>query len=269
MRETWVLFTWNLHESYSYVFLFVKVILDKEKKDNFPSSNCNIKSPQRKDFQWRCYFPANLGSVTSNFEGMKRPESTLAALLLVAALSVAVVVADIDGFPYNDGPGLCALMDNNYPARSTSPFSSGANTSASVCLAGTAKTDAKSDVLRVDNLFRYLIGLDPAPNYESAQDKRTQECALMCAANTGLNHQWPSTANCFTADGDAGCRSSNLAMGRSNPSDIMSQYIQDNNVANLGHRRWIFSPTLDKISFGAIGVYSSLYVFWNTKQYEH
>jgi hypothetical protein len=190
-------------------------------------------------------------------------------LRLFGALVAIVVVLCIGGgakgaiagwpFSSTNATGMCTKWTSEYYSTGSTYFS-GVDTAA--CLAGVTVQSARTDVMRVVNLHRYLIGLDPVLNYDSSWDNRTQECSLMCFRKGGLQHTgWTTADACYTAAGSDGCGSSNLAYGYSQPHATIAQWINDAGVSSLGHRRWVLSPSLGNINYGIVNTFSSLYVF--------
>jgi hypothetical protein len=183
--------------------------------------------------------------------------AVVACLALLSSIQPAQ--ADIGGWPFYSGSFVCAKWNAEWPL-TTSTYATGVDTAS--CTEGAVTQQTKTDVLRVVNLFRFLAGIDAVQTMDSTKDVNTQECALMCArANTIKHTGWVSTDACYTAAGSSGCGTSNLAQGLAAPNAIIALYIQENGVPSLGHRRWVFSPTLNGISFGLVGVFSSLHVF--------
>jgi uncharacterized protein YkwD len=200
----------------------------------------------------------SLANLESGSTAMKFVFATLAFVFLIGISSAAIPAGWPFGF--NDGAALCAKWTAEYKMTDASPWVTGASpngkpgTAPSNCVAGTTTTQAKEDVFRVINLFRYYAGVDPVDNYDSTKDTQTQECSLMGYVNGSLYHtEYGPSNGCYTANGLAGCAGSNLAFGIQAPHSNIAFWIQDNGVTTVGHRRWIYAPKLDKISFGLYG----------------
>ena len=151
---------------------------------------------------------------------------------------------------------VCSRWNQDYPKQSTSVFTSNGNT----CDAGQIEPDAHADAMRLVNLHRWLLGLDAA-GVDWANQAKAQEAALMMHVNSSLSHSPPSNWQCFTQDGADAAGSSNLGLGYSHPSDTINGYMADSRTPSLGHRRWIISPTLDKVGFGHHGRGGAMWVF--------
>ncbi len=110
------------------------------------------------------------------------------------------------------------------------------------------------------NLYRWLANLPPV-TLDSTLNSMSQECALMMHANGTIDHQPPSTWTCYTQNGAAAARSSNLATG---PAVLaVDLYMMDNGWVNatiMGHRRWILSNSLGAIGVGSTDRYSCMWV---------
>jgi hypothetical protein len=72
---------------------------------------------------------------------------------------VLPLVAGLDGFPWSNGSALCSKWSSEFKSLSSPPYSIGTDTVS--CTSGTAAPTARSDLLRVVNLYRYLAGIDP------------------------------------------------------------------------------------------------------------
>ncbi len=110
------------------------------------------------------------------------------------------------------------------------------------------------------SLYRWLVGLEAVASTEHIRTI-TQACATTLAAeNAGLTHSIPSDYACYTSEAASGAGSSNLAMGTDAIGSV-ALYIQDPGTPSLGHRRWIFNPTMLDTAFGYRGQYSCQYAF--------
>lgn len=130
----------------------------------------------------------------------------------------------------------------------------------STCDAGDVTRDGHNDAMRRVNLYRWLVGLDPSGT-DAVNQAKAQQAALMMDANSALSHSPPMSWKCYTQDGAMAAGSSNLALGTRTPASTVDLYVEDRNVASLGHRRWVMSPTLDKVGFGHSGRGGAMWVF--------
>jgi uncharacterized protein YkwD len=122
------------------------------------------------------------------------------------------------------------------------------------CFEGRLKAAEKTKVLDYVNAIRRLHGLE-AVTYSASDDINTAKAALIIVANATLTHTPTPSMTCYTAEGLTGSGTSNLAMrsGQTPSSAVyIDQFLIDNGVVSLGHRRWIIDPFLSAISFGRV-----------------
>lgn len=151
---------------------------------------------------------------------------------------------------------VCDRWAADYPKQATTVFTAGAGT----CDPGTIDMTAHADAMRRVNLYRWLLGLDPA-SVDWNNQAKAQQAALMMDANNALSHSPPSSWQCYTADGAAAAGSSNLALGYGSPADTVDGYMRDRGTPSLGHRRWIISPSLGQVGFGHHGRGGAMWAF--------
>lgn len=126
------------------------------------------------------------------------------------------------------------------------------------CIAGSLQDSAKTAALNKLNEVRARHGLLPV-SYDSSDDAAAADAALFMVANKTLTHTPSSTGKCYSANAVRLAGSSNLflwnanysLMGMAGESSIVG-YLIDSGVPSLGHRRWILSPYLGKITFGRV-----------------
>lgn len=126
------------------------------------------------------------------------------------------------------------------------------------CIGGSLQDSAKTAVLNKLNEVRARHGLLPV-SYDSSDDGAAAEAALYMVANKGLTHTPVSTGKCYSANAVRLAGSSNLHMtyssgetrGVAGEASIVG-YLIDSGVSSIGHRRWILSPYLGKITFGRV-----------------
>ena len=135
------------------------------------------------------------------------------------------------------------------------------------CVAGRLSQAAKNRALEAANQIRALHGL-PALRYSILYRQQVQAAALQGAATGGIPSHFPPTDSmCYSAEGAAGSRSSNLFTGAGNrdPASHMVGWANDFNntevVAVAGHRRWLLNPFATYTSYGQVDGYAALKVF--------
>lgn len=131
------------------------------------------------------------------------------------------------------------------------------NPDVSNCEEGKLTDSEKEKVLNYVNRIRQSHKLPPV-TYDNSGDVFAQKGALVTVANRALSHTPPSNWKCFSQDAYYGNENSNLFIYlTSGASQISSElgiinWMIDESVENLGHRRAIINPFVDKISFGRV-----------------
>ncbi|WP_319557723.1 hypothetical protein [Thiomicrorhabdus sp.] len=129
----------------------------------------------------------------------------------------------------------------------------------SICDQGSLKQTERDKALATLNQIRALHGLKAVP-YNSADDIYTEKSALIGVANAKLDHYPTADYQCFTNDGATGSENSNLHLSRiqgtvteleSSDKSII-EFLIDENVDNIGHRRWLLNPFLAYVSYGRV-----------------
>ncbi len=125
-----------------------------------------------------------------------------------------------------------------------------------------------TEALNVTNFIRYVAGLPADLQLNEAFNKEAQAASVVNAANRLLTHHPKKPAEMEEAMyqlGYKGASTSNIAMGYSSIiQSIASGYMEDgdaNNIASVGHRLWILSPTLKEVGFGYANRYSAMKVY--------
>jgi len=129
------------------------------------------------------------------------------------------------------------------------------------CDAGDYLEPGPSNTLRQVNLYRWLAGLPPvvsSPDLNAA----AQACALIMQANRAIEHAIPDGWDCLSAAGKTAAGLSNLATTAGVES--IDLYMTDNDVDNLGHRRWLLSNSLGPVGIGSTSGFSCLQVLTGT-----
>ena len=127
----------------------------------------------------------------------------------------------------------------------------------SQCQSGSLAQAYKNSALNTLNDIRALHGLAPV-GYDAHYDDEMMQTALLNLANENLSHYPTTNMKCYSDVAKAGAGSSNLEVNfHSNgpiidARDPMINALTERFSNNLGHRRWLLSPFLTRISFGAI-----------------
>jgi hypothetical protein len=141
---------------------------------------------------------------------------------------------------------VCARWKNDFPIKVSTQFKQSAT-----CDSGSISQGSIDDAIRRLNVYRWLVGLQPASEKKSLSEK-AQKCSIIHAHNGPGNnpHHPASTVKCYNADGARASGQSNLSWGMDHPAKTVSQYISDERVPSLGHRLWAISPGLLTTGFG-------------------
>ena len=131
------------------------------------------------------------------------------------------------------------------------------------CNPGTTSPAFRAAVMQRFNFLRDLAGLSDITQ-DDGLSALAQSSALMQASNGTLSHTPPTTWTCFTDAGNQASAKSNLFQGL-NGWDAVTGYINED--GDLGHRRWVLFPGLQRFGTGDIPVtaanpqsYNALYV---------
>lgn len=125
------------------------------------------------------------------------------------------------------------------------------------CQAGTLAQSHKNTALNTVNEIRALHGLSPV-SYDASFDDEMMQAALINAANQKLSHKPSTTSACYSDVGYNGTNTSNIELNYYdkltdlNGFDPIVNALTEQYSTDLGHRRWLLSPFLKRISFGAI-----------------
>ena len=128
------------------------------------------------------------------------------------------------------------------------------------CYAGKLSAKFRNEFLTEMNTVRALHGL-PSITYDYAHEDEMMQTALILAANNILTHYPEPNTDCYSDIGAVGASTSNLEMGvRSimydySPAESVRNMTHDklNVVANnVGHRRWIINPFMEKSAYGSV-----------------
>ena len=128
------------------------------------------------------------------------------------------------------------------------------------CVAGRLSRAAEDRALETANQIRALHGL-PAVRWTTVYSREAQQAALLQAANGISDHAPDPSLRCYTAEGAAGSRSSNLYDGDGNtdPANHMVRGTLGTGVA--GGRRWLLNPLAINFTYGQVDGYGVHKVF--------
>lgn len=138
------------------------------------------------------------------------------------------------------------------------------------CVAGEPSEQSQAASLSAVNYMRVLAGL-PTVTLDPNLSRRSQEAALILAANEIISHDLPRSARCWSQAGYDGAKYGNLALGQgyapgalaatTGPRAVVS-YMKDPGEGNglVGHRRWLLYQSLAQIGNGDTETSNSIYV---------
>ena len=141
----------------------------------------------------------------------------------------------------------------NYLGSATDYKNIGWNGSIAACSAGTVSQETHTKVLQRINYYRRMGGISGTIAFDSDKNAKSQQAALMMAANSALSHNPPSTWKCYSDNGKEAAGKSNLALG-GNASDAIDMYMADSGTSNtaLGHRRWLLFSQAGTMGHGSV-----------------
>ncbi len=128
------------------------------------------------------------------------------------------------------------------------------------CTAGSLTSAEKQRLLAFINKIRKIHKLSEL-TYEPNGDVQAMEAALIMTANGTITHFPPASYFCYTADGATGAETSNLHIGMKSQQTldysedaIVGWLIDDQSASGdqLGHRRSVINPFLNKVAFGRV-----------------
>lgn len=134
------------------------------------------------------------------------------------------------------------------------------------CAPGDTSAAFKEAVLRRINWFRAMAGIPATITFNSVNNAKCQQAALLMARNDNLSHFPPPSWTCYTADGADAADSSNLALGSAGADSIVG-YMKDSQANNtaVGHRRWLLYPQTQVMGTGDVpggGGFSAANATW-------
>lgn len=121
------------------------------------------------------------------------------------------------------------------------------------CTPGGTGAVFKESVLRRINWFRAMAGIPATVTFNSGNNTKCQQAALMMSRNDDLSHFPPPSWTCYTAEGADAADSSNLAIGSAGADSIVG-YMKDSQANNtaVGHRRWLIYPQTQVMGTGDV-----------------
>lgn len=128
------------------------------------------------------------------------------------------------------------------------------------CQAGEMTTTEKQKLLTLINKIRKIHKMSEL-SYEFAGDNAAMEASLIMTANGSITHFPPETFFCYSPAGANGAETSNLHVGINSAEQLgdsedalVGWLIDDQSQSGdqLGHRRAIINPFLNKVAFGRV-----------------
>lgn len=159
-----------------------------------------------------------------------------------------VAVAWID--PQDRNASKSFFLDQYWNYKDTPLVWSGDKTT---CTPGAVNAEYQEATRARINYFRAMAGVPAQVAFRSDYTSKAQAAALMMSVNNSLSHDPPPSWKCYSAEGDQGAGSSNLALGIAGPGAI-SAYMEDFGSGNyaVGHRRWVLYPQTQFMGSGDI-----------------
>ena len=145
---------------------------------------------------------------------------------------------------------VCGRYNRDLATSDVSPFSPGADR----CDPGTLSDEGYAHALRIANYGRWLAGL-PEVTYDPRLNAGAQACATVMANQRALSHDPPQSWACYSPEGATSAGESNihLSYGSGSIEGSVAGFFKDggdSNRADVGHRRWLQSPTLGPVGYG-------------------
>ncbi|MBI5326558.1 MAG: CAP domain-containing protein [Ignavibacteriae bacterium] len=125
------------------------------------------------------------------------------------------------------------------------------------CNAGVLKSSEKIKVMDLFNRIRSYHKLQEI-SYNPDDEVYAQEAALITCSNDSMNHQPPNNVKCFSQNGYKGCDEGNLWYGSATQvyewksENMILDWLIDDNVETLGHRRWLLNPFMRNAAYGRV-----------------
>ncbi|GEM_PF-1724782 len=124
---------------------------------------------------------------------------------------------------------------------------------AATCTEGTVSSAFQDRVLRRINYYRAQTGLLADISLDATKNAKSQQAALMMAANNALDHSPPTSWRCYSTGGAEAAGAGNLSWGTFGPRSIDGQIRDDgSNNSAVGHRRWLLYPEAQEMGSGSV-----------------
>lgn len=143
---------------------------------------------------------------------------------------------------------VCERWTADYAERAARVYTPGSGR----CDPGSLDGDAHDDAMRRLNLYRWLVGLEPA-GVDWGHQELAQYAAVVYDVNGAISHDLDASWTCYTPEAADAADSSNIALGYRSAAATIDGYVGDTGVPSLGHRRWCLHPDLDDVGFGHHG----------------
>ena len=124
------------------------------------------------------------------------------------------------------------------------------------------------NALKYMNALRYTAGLSHNVGLTEKYNKLAQDASLLMELNNKLAHVGqpkPKGLDKKLYDSGAkGCAESNCGSGHLNLMSSINGWVSDSqphNFPSVGHRRWLFNPTMKNTGLGYVGSFSAMYAF--------
>jgi uncharacterized protein YkwD len=179
------------------------------------------------------------------WSGTVAPDGTLSATVTGPTLDASDAVVGCKGYGATDP----AVISNATTAINSTMPANASSADASTCNPGTTTVEYRSAALSKLNAYRTLMGMAPASD-DPAFNAQAQASALITAANGSLSHSPTASWTCYSAEGLAGAKTSNISYsGRSSAFtttvDGIEQY-----MGSRTHRRSMLCPGTTTVGFG-------------------
>ena len=193
----------------------------------------------------------------------KRALSLLLAVLLCLSLMPASALAEdtigLDTAQHTKAQIAEYIRSLNYDADSLETYDEEPDALTPPFRPGRLSEASRANGLAVVNAVRYVAGL-PEVSIDPEYERFAQAAALVNAANNSLSHgpsQPEGMPDALYEDGYFGASRSNLSLGRPNLySSIIHGWMADassaSNLAEVGHRRWVLDPMMQKTGLGIV-----------------
>lgn len=129
------------------------------------------------------------------------------------------------------------------------------------CVYGKQSEDDVVHACNRVNFYRYLTGVDPVDRtYDETSLNYVRYSSLCLEKNHKLTHLITPEMECYSMDASMGAQWSNIGGGGCSTYQI-TNFMSDHNVADLGHRRQILNPQLNKCATASTNERASLLVY--------